>query len=107
MVSRKDDLMADPEQRFSSLLWLYYLSMSHKEVYATLGALLRAMEAGVIPVRATALCSLIKELHSKPRTLKQIVRHVIYKSMDRKPGLYVSKLQLPNSLKEYLLNFDP
>uniref|UniRef100_A0A1B6E5F5 SOCS box domain-containing protein n=1 Tax=Clastoptera arizonana TaxID=38151 RepID=A0A1B6E5F5_9HEMI len=107
MVSRKDDLMSDCEQRFASLFWLYYLSMSHKEVYLTLGALLRAMEAGVIPVRATALCSLIKELYSKPRTLKQIVRHVIYKSMDCKPGLYVNKLPLPNSLKDYLLNFDP
>lgn len=88
-------------------MWLYYLSMGHKQVYATLAALLRAQEAGVIPVRATALCSLLKELNSKPRTLKQIVRHAIYISLDRKPGLHISKLPLPNLLKEYILNFDP
>lgn len=107
MVSRKEDLMADPMQRFASLIWLYYLSMGHKQVYATLAALLRAQEAGVIPVRATALCSLLRELNSKPRTLKQIVRHAIYTSLNRKPGLHVSKLPLPNPLKEYILNFDP
>ncbi|XP_014288730.1 ankyrin-1 [Halyomorpha halys] len=107
MVSQKDDLALDPQQRFSPLIWLYALSMGHKELYATLSALLRAQEAGVIPVRATALCSLLKEMSSRPRTLKQIVRNVIYRAVDRQPGLVVNKLPLPNSLKEYILNFEP
>ncbi|XP_014251169.1 ankyrin-3 [Cimex lectularius] len=107
LVSRKDDLILDPQQRFASVIWLYALAMGHKELYSTLSALLRAQEAGVIPVRATALTSLLKELNTRPRTLKQIVRTVIYKSMGRSPGLWVSKLPLPNTLKEYLLNFEP
>ncbi|XP_075233937.1 uncharacterized protein LOC142331757 [Lycorma delicatula] len=107
MVSRKDNLIYDPLQRFASLIWLYYMAMGHHQVYATLGALLRAQQAGVIPVRATALCSLLKEMYSKPRTLKQITRNVIYRSLNRRPGMNVNKLPLPNSLKEYLLNFEP
>lgn len=106
LVSQKDDLALDSQQRFSPLVWLYALSMGHRELYTTLSALLRAQEAGVIPVRATALCCLLKELNSRPRTLKQIVRNVIYRSVDRQPGLVVSKLPLPNSLKEYILNFE-
>uniref|UniRef100_A0A1B6F6H5 SOCS box domain-containing protein n=2 Tax=Proconiini TaxID=565685 RepID=A0A1B6F6H5_9HEMI len=107
MVAQKQEYMNDVEQRFTSIIWLYYMSMSHRQVYSTLGSLLRAQEAGVIPVRATTLFTLIKDLHSRPRTLKQIVRLVIYQSLDRKPGLSVNKLPLPNSLKDYLLTFDP
>lgn len=107
MVAQRPEYMNDPEQRFASLIYLYYMCMSHTQVYSTLGSLLRAQEAGVIPVRATALFTLIKDLHSKPRTLKQMVRLVIYQSLDHKPGVYVNKLSLPTSLKEYLLNFDP
>lgn len=80
--------------------------MGHKELYSTLGALLRAQEAGIIPVRATALCALLKELNTRPRTLKQMVRCVIYRSIDRQPGLNVNKLPLPPSLKDYILNFE-
>ncbi|KAL1131937.1 hypothetical protein AAG570_011548 [Ranatra chinensis] len=106
-VSRRDDIILDPQQRFASLIWLYSLCMGHQELYACLGALLRAQEAGVIPIRATSLYSLLKELNSRPRTLKQLVRNVIHRSVDRKPGLYVNKLPLPTPLKDYLLNFDP
>ncbi|XP_073991154.1 uncharacterized protein isoform X1 [Rhodnius prolixus] len=106
LVSRKDDLILDSQQRFASLIWLYALTMGHKELYSTLGALLRAQEAGIIPVRATALCALLKELNTRPRTLKQMVRCVIYRSIDRQPGLNVNKLPLPPSLKDYILNFE-
>lgn len=107
MVAQKPEYMNDPEQRFASLIWLYYLCMSHDKVYCTLGSLLRAQEAGVIPMRATALFTLIKDLHSRPRTLKQMARLTIYQSLGHKPGLTVGKLSLPTSLKDYLLNFDP
>lgn len=106
-VAQKQEFMNDSEQRFASIILLYYMSMSHQPLYNSLGSLLRAQEAGVIPVRATAVFTLIKDLHSRPRTLKQITRLVIYHSLDRKPGLSVGKLPLPTSLKEYLLNFDP
>lgn len=108
MVAQKPEYMNDPEQRFASLIWLYYLTMSHKEVYRTLGALLRAQEAGVIPMRATALFTLIKDLHSRPRTLKQTCRQVMYQAVKNKPGIIIAKMvHLPPSLKDYLLNFDP
>lgn len=107
MVAQKPEYMNDPEQRFASLIWLYYLCMSHDQVYCTLGSLLRAQEAGVIPMRATALFTLIKDLHSRPRTLKQMARLSFYQFLKRKPGTIVGKLVLPTPLKDYLLNFDP
>ncbi|RZF47779.1 hypothetical protein LSTR_LSTR006043 [Laodelphax striatellus] len=108
-VSRRDDLLLDDAKHtFARIIWLYLMAMSHSVAQSTLAALLRAQEAGVIPVRATALCALLREVYARPPTLKQIARHAIYRAMDRRPGMAVSKLMpLPSVLKEYLLNFEP
>ncbi|XP_039294369.1 ankyrin-1 [Nilaparvata lugens] len=107
-VSRRDDLLLSDSQTFLRIVWLYLMAMSHAAAQATLAALLRAQEAGVFPVRATALCALLREVYTRPPTLKQIARQAIYQSMDRRPGMAVNKLlPLPSVLREYLLNFEP
>ena len=78
--------------------------MNHAEVYACLRVLLA--QTGMNPTK-TALFSAIRDLHSKPRTLKQLTRISIYNSIRQKPAFYASKLPLPPSLREYLMSFEP
>jgi hypothetical protein len=59
-----------------------------------------------MPVRS-GLCTLVRELYSTPRSLKQMCRVVIYNAMDRKPGMHANKLPLPVPLKDYITNFEP
>ncbi|CAH0387034.1 unnamed protein product [Bemisia tabaci] len=106
LILRKEELLHKSSATFASIIWLYYFSMSHRELYDCLGGLLKAFEAGVLPMRATALVNLLKELYTRPRSLKQIARHHVYKSLGRKPAMHVNKLPLPNALKEYILNFE-
>lgn len=85
-----------------ALVMLYALATSH----GPLRQALTALSSHVLPL-APALTTLVTRLASSPLTLKQITRGVIYRSLDRKPGLYVPKLPLPNILKDYILNFEP
>ena len=55
----------------------------------------------------SALNHVVKDLLSQPRTLKQSARVVLYNCIGQKPALRASKLPLPPSLKEYVLNFEP
>ena len=59
-----------------------------------------------VPMRS-ALCRLIRQLYTQPRSLKQMCRVTIYNASGRCSALSVNKLPLPGPLKEYLLNFDP
>ena len=47
-----------------------------------------------------------RELYTKPRTLKQICRVVIYNSLGRKAAPLVPKLPLPTRLKDYIINLE-
>ena len=58
---------------------LYYFAMNHTEVYACLRVLLA--QTGMNPTK-TALFSVIRDLHSKPRTLKQLNWIRIYNSIN-------------------------
>ena len=51
--------------------------------------------------------SCLREVCSKPRTLKQMARVVIYNAVGQRPAIEVNKLPLPTALREYLLNFEP
>lgn len=105
LICRKEDLLVDSLQRFSRIVWLYYLCMEHTKLFHCLKVL--HAQAGLIPVRGSALCHLLRELYSRPRTLKQICRVAIYSALGRRPGMHANKLSLPGPLKEYLLNFEP
>jgi hypothetical protein len=83
---------------------LYYFAMNHTEVYACLRVLLA--QTGMNPTK-TALFSVIRDLHSKPRTLKQLTRISIYNSIRHKPSILANKLPLPPQLREYLIQFEP
>lgn len=107
LISRKVEILIDPHHRFARILHLFYMCMDHYELYNCL-RLLFAQQSGVVPCKGSqTLCNIIKDLYSKPRTLKQICRVSIYNSLHRKPGVYASKLPLPNVLKDYLINFEP
>ena len=94
----------DGDLHFARILRLYYNAMNHAEVYASLRVLLA--QTGMNPTK-TALFSVIRDLHSKPRTLKQLSRISIYNAIRQKPAFYASKLPLPPSLREYLMSFEP
>ncbi len=65
----KDKLMQDPDQCFARIIRLYYLAMNHDELYECLKILYA--QTGMAP-SASALCSVVKEVYHKPRTLKQV-----------------------------------
>merc|ERR1711953_593723 len=105
LLMKKDQLwINDPDCYFARILRLYYFAMNHAEVYACLRVLLA--QTGCNPTK-TALFSAIRDLHSKPRTLKQLTRISIYNAIGQKPAFYANKLPLPPSLREYLVSFEP
>lgn len=106
LICRKEELLLDPQQRFARIVWLYYLCMNHRELFSCL-KVLYTQQTGLVPVRGSALCNLVRELYARPRTLKQICRVAIYVALGRRPGMHVNKLPLPATLKDYILNFEP
>lgn len=106
LISKKENLLLDPKYTFTKLIYLFYMAMNHNALFSCL-KMLYTQQLSQVPVKQTeVLTGLIRELYKRPRSLKQICRVRIYESMGRKPGLLVNKLNLPNSLKDYLLNFD-
>lgn len=103
-ILRREELLLDPEQRYARIIMLYYMAMEHRPLYACLKLLYT--QAGLVPMRS-ALCRLIRQLYTQPRTLKQMCRVTVYNAVGRCSALSVNKLPLPGPLKEYLLNFDP
>ena len=104
VILRREELLRDPEQRYARIIILYYMAMEHRPLYACLKLLYT--QAGLVPMRS-ALCRLIRQLYSHPRSLKQMCRVTIYNAVGRCSALSVNKLPLPGPLKEYLLSFDP
>jgi len=104
VILRREELLLDPEQRYARIITLYYMAMEHRPLYACLKILYT--QAGLVPMRS-ALCRLIRQLYTHPRTLKQMCRVEIYNAVGRCSALSVNKLPLPGPLKEYILNFEP
>jgi len=106
ILINKDQLLYDREQTFTRLIQLYWLSMRHIEIYQCLKILTNQLS--INPIRSyQALHVVIRDYNSRPRTLKQMCRVVIYNSIDQRPAPSVPKLPLPPSLREYILNFEP
>ena len=102
---KKDKLWCNDQSLcFGRLIRLYFMAMNHNEVYACLRVLYA--QTGMTPTKS-AICNVIRDFYTKPRTLKQMSRVVIYNAVGQRPALRVNKLPLPASLKEYLLNFEP
>lgn len=105
LISRKENLVTDPNLSFSRIILLFYYVMDHKPLFECL-KILHTQQLSLVPGKTTEpLTVIIRDLYKRPRTLKQICRVKIHNCLDRKPGLNLNKLNLPNQLKDYLLNF--
>ncbi|XP_018013146.1 serine/threonine-protein phosphatase 6 regulatory ankyrin repeat subunit C isoform X2 [Hyalella azteca] len=103
LLVRKEELLKDAEQRFARLLYLYYYSMNHVPLYQCLKILHR--QTTLLPMKQP-LANILGELYTKPRSLKQICRVVIYNSLGRRAAPLVPKLPLPPRLKDYIINLE-
>lgn len=107
LISKKEFLLTDPKQTFARIIYLFYYTMSHEPLYNCLKCLHNFYVAQV-PNRSTeSLIALITKLYRRPRSLKQICRQTVYRSLNNKMAQNINKLSLPGPLKEYVLNFEP
>ncbi|KAL1497139.1 hypothetical protein ABEB36_008145 [Hypothenemus hampei] len=107
LISRKENLIMDKNMVFSKIIMLLYCVMQHKPLFECL-KILHTQQLSLVPGKMTEpLTYIIRDLYSRPRTLKQICRVKIHNCLNRRPGLYINKLNLPTQLKDYLLSFDP
>lgn len=107
LISKKEFLLTDPKQTYARIIYLFYYSMSHESLFNCLKCLHNFFVAQV-PNRSTeSLITLISTLYRRPRSLKQICRQTVYTSLNNKLAQNINKLNLPGSLKEYVLNFEP
>lgn len=107
LISKKEFLLTDSKQTFARIIYLFYYSMSHEPLYNCLKCLHNFYVAQV-PNRSTeSLIALISKLYRRPRSLKQICRQTVYRSLNNKLAQNINKLNLPGPLKEYVLNFEP
>lgn len=107
LITKKEFLLTDPKQTYARIIYLFYYSMAHEPLYNCLKCLHNFYVAQV-PNRSTEnLINLITSLYRRPRSLKQICRQTVYKSLNNKLAQNINKLNLPGPLKEYVLNFEP
>ncbi|CAH1108838.1 unnamed protein product [Psylliodes chrysocephalus] len=105
LISRKENLITDPHLSFAKIIWLFYCVMQHKPLFECL-KILYTQQLSLVPGKTTEpLTAIIRDLYKRPRSLKQICRVKIHNCLGRRPGLYINKLNLPNQLNDYLLNF--
>lgn len=106
LIMKKDSILMDPNSNFAKVIYLFYFTMEHEFLYACLKSL-HTQYISQVPAKSTEnLVNLIKDLYKTPRSLKQMARLKIYQCIQRRPAVNVSKLNLPLTLKDYILNFD-
>ena len=93
------------EMHFARIIGLYYMVMEHAPLYACLRLLYSQQNPN--NANKSALYNVIRDLCTKPRTLKQMARVIIYNAVGQRPALTMNKLPLPPALREYVLNFEP
>lgn len=101
-LSRKEELLDDPEQRFADLLRLFYFTMEHRRLYGCLRSFL-AQPAPLASAGGGRLALLLRSMYCQPRSLKQIARVAIHRALRHQVATLVGKLALPGPLREYLL----
>lgn len=107
LVSRKENIVMDPHLSFAKIIHLFYMVMEHRPLFECLHVLYTQL-LSIVPGRMTEpMTYIIRDLYRKPRSLKQMCRVRIHNCIGRKPGVHINKLNLPNQLKDYLLNFEP
>lgn len=106
LITKKEFLLTDPNRAYARIIHLFYYSMCHEPLYNCLKSLHNFYVAQVPNKSTENLISLITSLYKQPRTLKQICRQSVYKSLNHKLALNINKLNLPGPLKEYMLSFE-
>lgn len=106
LIMRKEFILLDPEQTYTRIIYLFYLSMKHEPLYNCLRSLHNLFIVQVPNRSIENLSTIISTLYKKPRTLKQICRVCIYEHFNRKLAQNINQLHLPPPLKDYMLNFD-
>lgn len=106
LITKKEFLLMDTPATYARVIYLFYLSMNHEPLYNCLKSLHDFYVAQVPNKSTDQLISLITSLYRRPRSLKQICRQMIYRSLSNKLALNVNKLNLPGPLKDYVLNFE-
>ncbi|XP_061167495.1 uncharacterized protein LOC133176390 [Saccostrea echinata] len=85
------------------LLMLFYHSMSHKELCECLNSARSMTRFHPMGAVGKKLLQILSSMSESPRSLMEISRVVIYKSIDRQLAVKVPHLPIPNSMKKYLL----
>lgn len=105
-ITRKEFILMHPEREYTKIIYLFYYTMQHDVLYASL-KMLHNFFIVQVPSRATEhLVNLITQLYRRPRSLKEMCRVTIYESLNRKLANNINRLNLPSPLKDYVLNFD-
>jgi hypothetical protein len=105
-ITRKEFILLHPEREYMKIIYLFYYTMQHEELYACLKKLHNFFIVQV-PSRATEhLVNLINQLYRRPRSLKEMCRVTIYESLNHKLANNINRLNLPPPIKDYVLNFD-
>lgn len=106
LITKKEFLLTDTPLTYGRVIYLFYFSMAHEPLYNCLKSLHDFYVAQVPNKSTDNLISLITTLYRKPRSLKQICRQMVYRSLNNKLALNINKLNLPGPLKDYVLNFE-
>ncbi|XP_064628438.1 uncharacterized protein LOC135488010 [Lineus longissimus] len=85
------------------LLLLFYSSMDHDIVYQSLNMAKSKFDNQ----KCERFYHILNELSCQPRSLKQNARIAVYKALDRNLVGRVDLLDIPEILKEYLLEIEP
>lgn len=106
LITKKEFVLSETPFTYRNVIQLFYYTMDHEPLYNCLKSLHDFYMAQVPSKLTEQLIALIISLYRKPRSLKQICRHRIYKCVNNRLALHVTKLNLPSPLRDYVLNFE-
>lgn len=106
LITKREFLLSETPLTYPKIIYLFYYSMDHAPLYNCLKSL-HDFYMAQVPNRLTdQLINCVTQLYRKPRTLKQICRHRIYRSLNYRVAPNMGKLNLPPPLRDYLLKFE-
>lgn len=106
LITRKEFILTNQDRDYTKIVYLFYYTMRHDVLFSCLKSLHNLFIVQVPNKSTEHLVNLISQLYRNPRSLKQICRVSIYESLNRKLANNINRLNLPLSIKEYVLNFE-
>jgi SOCS box len=106
LILRKEFILTDPDKTYVKIINLCYATMHHDILYFSLRSLHNYFVVQV-PTKSTEfLINYICNLCRRPRSLKEICRVTIYESLNHRLAQNINRLNMPVSIKDYVLNFE-